>query len=368
MTNEEKKQFIINAHNLYTKHQPYNDVSTIEEAKVKEDALWDEYNNHLYSYLPKVLFKYRKPTEEAIANFENDEAWFSRPADFDDTIDSVINNDIEKELEDFKNNPEEVTKKLANAFVHAFADRIGVPVNDKDINDIFPLFKGDGTFNEEEARKYLATKMSLPAANECVKQLREKTNKVVNDKVQESIRGFLLNFIDINKGLKENTLVFSLAEEGDNQAMWGNYADGSRGFCIEYEFTADTFLGQRMLINLFPIYYGDKPFISFIDVMIKGIYSAKQINGISYDDYREWFLSAYTKVPSYSYQNEWRITFSKIMGSNLQKFPFAKSIILGERMKEEDKNRLINSARKKGITIYSRTLSASGSNIRLVKL
>lgn len=363
MNNEEKKQFIINVHSFYMKYRPYDGCISIKEMKNKEDEYWNMHSFLFCGFLPNSLFKYRKPTENAINNFENDTAWFSHPSDFDDTVDSVINNDIESELKEFEEHPEEATKKLAANFVKAFAEQYGVVVDEKQIEEALPLFNPDGTFNEEDTKLYLETKMPENATDECVKRLKENTSKVVNDKVIESLKEFLTYYIDLNNRTRNETMTFSLAEEGNNQAMWGLYADESRGFCIEYVFPHDSFFGQRMLLNLFPIYYGDKPLIKFFDVLIRGLYSKNNINGISYEDYQDWFLSTYTKDKSYEFQKEWRITFDKRMGGNLQSFPFAKSIILGERMSNENKNRLIGIAKKKGIKVFERKINKTHSSI-----
>lgn len=368
MTIEEKKQFIIDAHRLYMNFRPYDGGVSLDEIRKREDVFWEIYASSFYHLLPKSLFKYRKPTEEAIKNLENDEAWFSHPADFDDTVDSAINNDIESELDEFEKQPETITLKLAKAFINAFAASKGVTLDEKQIEEAFPLFNKDGTFNEEDTKAYLEKKMPENATDECISRLKENTSKVVNDKVIDSVKGFLLNYIDLNQRTRNETLVFSLAEENDNQAMWGLYADESKGFCIEYGFPCDTFLGQRMLLNLFPIYYGEKPLINFFDVLIKGLYSKNQINGISYDDYKEWFLSAYTKDKTYEFQKEWRVTFDKVMGGNLQSFPFAKSIILGERMTEDNKRRLIEIARKKNMKVFIRKVNKTGSKIVVEQL
>lgn len=348
--------------------RPYDGCVSLEEKKAKEDKLWLKYSSLFYHLLPKSLFKYRKPTDDAIANFENDTAWFSHPSDFDDTVDSVINNDIESELIEFEKHPELVTKRLATAFINALMKSYGIKVDEKQIEEALPLFNPDGTFNEEDTRHFLEQKMPGCQTDECVSRLKENTNKVVNDEVLASIKGFLTYYLDLNNRTRNETFTFSLAEESDNQAMWGLYADESKGFCIEYSFPKDDFLGQRMLLNLFPIYYGEKPLIKFFDVLIKGLYAQNNINGISYEDYQDWFLSAYTKDKSYEFQKEWRISFDSRMGGNLQQFPFAKSITLGERISDESKNKLIEIAKKKGVTVYQRTINKTGSRVVITKI
>ena len=56
------------------------------------------------------------------------------------------------------------------------------------------------------------------------------------------------------------------------------------------------------------------------------------------------------------------------MGDNLQKFPFIKSIILGERISEDNAKKLIDIAKKKNILIYQRKINKSGSKIIVEKI
>lgn len=368
MNNEEKKNFIIEVHKMYMKHRPYDNAKSISDLKQNEDYFWNNYYQKFYELLPKSFFKYRKPTETAIENFEKDTAWFSHPVDFDDTVDSTLNNDIEEELNEFKKDPIKITKELSKAFINGFASLYGVNIDLSKVDEIFPLFNDDGTYNEKGTKEYLQNKIPEIAIDECINKLKKSTSISANEQVQESLKGFFNNYMDINKKIRSESITFSLAEESDNQAMWGLYAEESKGFCLEYSFSPDDFLGQRMLLNLFPIYYGDKPHIKFFDVLIKGLYSSQNVNGISYDDYQDWFLSAYTKDKSYEFQKEWRITFDKKMGGNLQQFPFVKSIILGERMTDDIANKLIAIAKKKKIDVYRRKINKSGSKIIVEKI
>lgn len=364
MNNEEKKQFILKAHKLYMDFRPYDGAITLEQMKDNEDEFWRIYSSMFCNLIPKSLYKYRKPTEEAISNFENDEAWFSHPVEFDDTVDSTINNDVEKELKEFEKNPRSITEKLAKAFVNAFANKLGIKVDECLVSESLPLFDDDGSFDETETKRFLTKMMPQYAIDECVSQLKKATDNMANSDILDSVENFLKSYMDMNNRTMNDTLAFCLAEQGDNRAMWGLYADGSRGFCIEYEISPNTSLGQRILLNMFPIYYGEKPLISFFDVLIRGIYSQNKINGIDFNDYQEWFLSTFTKDETYGFQKEWRISFDNRMGGNLQKFPFSKSIILGERMEESIKERLINIAKKKkGLKIYERKRNKTGSKI-----
>ncbi len=368
MTNEEKKQFIIDAYRLYMKQRPYDAVISIDGVKKNKDEFWNNYYASFYDKIPKSLYKYRKIDCYSLKCLENDEAWFSHPKDFDDTVDSTLNNDIEEELADFEKNPHKITKELSKAFINAFASKYGTTIDMNMFDEVFPLFNEDGTLNDVDTKKYLSKKMPEYATDECIKRLKTNSSGLINEEIQESVKGFLNTYLGMNDRVRSESLIFSLAEEKDNQAMWGLYADESKGFCIEYSFSPNDFVGQRMLLNLFPIYYGDKSHIKFFDVIIRGLYSANTINGISYEDYQEWFLSTFTKDKSYEFQKEWRIVFDKTMGDNLQNFPFIKSIILGERISEDDAKKLIDIAKKKNILIYQRKINKSGSKIIVEKI
>lgn len=368
MTNEEKKQFILDGHRFYMKQRPYDSDFPLEIKKNKEDKLWGAY---FQSFLPKIPFsfyKYRKPTEENIGNIENDIAWFSKPAEFGDTLDFTLNIDIESELEDFNKHPQEYTKRIGMAFINNWLAQYGQTVDEKMVDLILPLFNENGEVSEIDAKAFLNDKIPDYSSDIYSKKLCEATQLRNQQPTKDAIEGFLKEYLNFNNRMRNELLVFCLAEERDNQAMWETYADGATGFCVEYEIPNDTFLGQRMLMNLLPIYYGRKEPIKFFDILIRGLNAKNQVNGISYEDYERWFLSSYTKDPSYSFQKEWRIVFTGDMGVNKQFFPFVKSIILGEKISEDYKAKLIDLAKRKGFDIYQRKLNISGSKVTTVKL
>ena len=206
MNNEEKKQFILNAHSLYMEFRPYDGSISFEQLKQKEDEFWQLYSSIFCSLIPKLFYKYRKPTEEAITNFENDEAWFSHPSNFDDTVDSTINNDIEEELEEFEKNPRNATERLAKSFVNAFAKKLGVRVDEDLISEALPLFNEDGSFNETDTKQLLAIMMPQCATDKCISQLKKATDEVTNNEVMDSVKGFLM------KGNKPAVKIFGFDE------------------------------------------------------------------------------------------------------------------------------------------------------------
>lgn len=370
MTNKEKKQFILEAHKTFVKYHLYDNKLTIEEIQTNEHDYWLKYSTLFYDSLPKILFKYRKPTKEALQNFEKDEAWFSHPEDFDDTTDSTVNNDIELEIRQYKRNPKKHLKELALAIIISFLEQAGIQIDEKQIDEAFPLFKRDGSLNEIATRLYLQSKHPNESFEPLLQHLKEKfgTTKQTESTLK-SLNKLLNTFRGLNDKIRSSVYTFSLAEDGDNQSMWSSMADESRGFCIEYEFPKDTSLGQRMLMNLIPIYYGKKPLIRFFDVIKKGFCSKNKVEGIiDFDDYQTMFLSTFTKDKTYENQKEWRITFDKRFGGNLKDFPFIKSVTLGERIDDKHKNRILKAAKKKKIPVYQRQFNITKSTIKVVRI
>ena len=152
----------------------------------------------------------------------------------------------------------------------------------------------------------------------------------------------------------------------------GTYADSSRGFCIEYTIPIDLQNPFSLLYrtNLYPIYYGNKEVIKLFDILKKSTFCEKKdINGILVEDYRKMFVSTYTKHESWSPQKEWRITLPAMFEeNNKQNFPYITSIILGERMTDDNKKRIMDICKRKNIPVYQRKFNISHSKIIVEKI
>ena len=368
MNNDEKREFLINVERLLMDINPYSNRNDASETLAKEDLLWERFKKTLLGFQPKSLFKYRKINENNLKVLENKEAWFSIASEFGDMSDLTLNTDIEKELEDIETNKEEHLIKLSSAFVNLMLKQYGKQVKAGDVENVMHLFSSDGAIKVDETYEFLKSNMPEYAAFGNVNKLIKATDESNQKALLESVKGFLNLYLDINKRNRNELYVYSLAEEPDNLAMWETYADNATGFCLEFMFEQNSFVGQRMLLNLLPIIYGEKEPIKFFDVLIRSITANKTREGIAVEDYEKWFLESYTKDPSYSFQKEWRIVFTKTMGGNLQSFPFVKSIILGEKISDANKEKLIAIAKKIGADVYERHPNKTHSRIITSKI
>jgi len=76
-----------------------------------------------------------------------------------------------------------------------------------------------------------------------------------------------------NSTLRKKMKIFSMSDSYDIPSMWGTYADGNRGFCIEYDFSKTN--DENLIRNLRKVIYLDKrkslPYIDLFENLIYGI-------------------------------------------------------------------------------------------------
>ena len=374
MNNEQKRELIGQIYDFYMECQSYECTETDnEKTGFNEKLFWDEYKARFLCSFPKSLFKYRKPVKHNFDALENDKAWFSFPDKFDDTTDSTINNDIEAEMDKYREDSSLVPSKLAKAVIEAGAKSTGVDanINESDLVEVFHLFDENGVLNEKATETYLLSKMPREQVQEELEKIKKATGSVFTKEIENGLFSFFSFFTSINSRIRSQAITYSLAEENDNQAMWGLCADESRGFCIEYRFPESDDRAQMMLMNLLPVYYGEKPPISFFDTLANSIRVSNGLERSSINDYRSWLISSVTKNPSYGFQKEWRITLNARIAfdsekkdyKHLQDFPFAVSVIMGERISDKDAQTLTEIAKKKGLSLFQRRFNSTGSGI-----
>jgi DNA-directed RNA polymerase subunit RPC12/RpoP len=141
------------------------------------------------------------------------------------------------------------------------------------------------------------------------------------------------NGIPINIGSVDNARqdsmklgVFCLTEANDNILMWSHYADGHRGFCIEFERSESNELGGESCVPV--IYPKDNAVPNF---KLKALAERKAFARI-----------ATTKAKLWVYEKEWRM-ISRDPGGGLYPIPGRISaIIFGLRMVAQGKTTIWN--------------------------
>ena len=367
MTNEEKLNYIKEMHKFAMKYRIDDYPLEEQEQLAKEFDI--EFKKKILPLQPHKLYRYRTVNNDNLNALENDYGWFSVPKDFDDTVDSTVNIDPEKEVEELMANQGESMYEFNLEIAKMALKNSGYDISEEMIRKCLDCYE-DGKLNLELLNQLFDGQYPNASAkekNDAIKKVLESNNKELSEDIKEATVGYLDNFIGTNENIRTSILVYCLAEELNNAALWGTYADKSTGFCIEYTIPYfEDEISKNLRINLFPIYYGTKEEIKVFDMLKKSIFNnnPKDINGITQEDYEKMFISSYTKDESWSFQKEWRITYPLVRG-NKQHIPYVSSVILGERMKDKDKNKIIEICKKKGIKIYERTYNFSNSKIIL---
>ena len=151
------------------------------------------------------------------------------------------------------------------------------------------------------------------------------------------IRLQFIKLFSLARNARRDMGICSLSELQNSDEMWQNYADNSKGYCIEYDMR-----GYENNDALYPVVYQDNREInivsnilaSFIGEMIFGM-----TNGQIVADKSQFIRLFLTKDLIWAYQKEWRL-----LGDANQKLPAPSihTIFLGKNMSKRDKQQMID--------------------------
>lgn len=150
--------------------------------------------------------------------------------------------------------------------------------------------------------------------------------------------------------IREYTLVYSLTTSFDNAPMWYAYANDYNGICIEYD-AMDIFAKYNW--RLTPIeYVGEVPRI---------VYQMKQ-NEILQFIHR----TCVSKSRKWENEDEWHITSIQYNDKKKERNDIIKpkSIIMGNKILEEDRNKLFHLCDRKNIKLYEIEVDSESYQLR----
>lgn len=169
----------------------------------------------------------------------------------------------------------------------------------------------------------------------------------------------------IKKIVSEQFKITCLSERWDSSLMWSHYTNKHQGFCLEYDFTHPDYpyfrinypeyIASRLM--LFPVQYSNKrPQITetLLDSKFRFNYSkSKKLPSLTIKNVIKALL---VKSKDWEYEHEWRIIQIGTKTQNKIKFPKPTKIFLGCNISKENKQKLIEIAKKKNIPIYQMVL------------
>ncbi len=166
--------------------------------------------------------------------------------------------------------------------------------------------------------------------------------KLDEPKIQQNIE----KLFSLAYNAKQEMGICSLSTLKNFDEMWRNYADDSKGYCIEYGMQ-----NYENLYALYPVVYQDNResnivtsiLSAFIGEMIFGM-----SNGQIAADKSQFIRLFLTKDLVWSYQKEWRL-----LGDANQKLsaPSVNAIYLGKNMPEQDKQQMIDYCKSHDIIV-----------------
>ena len=140
--------------------------------------------------------------------------------------------------------------------------------------------------------------------------------------------------------------ICSLSELQNSAEMWQNYADNSKGYCIQYDTQ-----GYENMYALYPVVYQNNRENNIVTSILSA-FIGEMIFGMSYGqipaDKSQFIRLFLTKDLVWSYQKEWRL-----LGDANHKLPAPKihTVYLGKNMSEENKRQMIDYCEEHGIKI-----------------
>ena len=250
---------------------------------------------------PKSLFKYRSFDEHAFDMLENKYLFLCPAEKLDDPTECMTTVDYGRLIELQTNNlkrecvdqiiqlikpyttPENY--EIARSKVYMILNASGT-VRPNFLLDIFPDLQA------------LVPGVDIAPLVNCLRSIPEMLDK-------PEIRGQIEPLIALAYNARKEMGICSLSENNNNEYMWKNYADGSSGYCIEYDI--ENYEGNK---DIFPVIYQDERETNIL-IQLVGSFVGQMITGLSngqIDADKSHYIRLFlTKYKKWEYQNEWRL-------------------------------------------------------------
>jgi hypothetical protein len=280
-----------------------------------DEAIAIKYQNRA-----KSVFKYRCNNEQSRYNLENDLVWVCSPTSYNDPYDSSISI-----------RPETLTKTVIQDGVREFiAKELG------------------SNLEAQRLEKILNAPNPALALQELIMteidQVPEEHRAIFREPLAAQMKAWEETFgRTLPASHKDSLKVCSLSGTQYSIIMWSHYADQHRGFCIEYE--TRSLPPENLFVRmLYPVIYTEKLFDG-TKYYLAAIRNQNTFN-ILFPA-----LAALHKSPEWSYEKEWRLVIpaNLVKEASPWRVPTPKSVYLGSRMPNDEKEGIIQICKRKGI-------------------
>ena len=267
--------------------------SSMDEAVV----VWGQINSLLLPNIPQQLFRFRTCSADSIMSFQTQTISTCVPNAFKDKYDSLVFVD-KKSIE---------TKLRELTIPEAL---IGLVQNEEICNSFEKVV---GKESVEQVRNE-----ALQSPKEWLAKVRDNIERLV---------GYTLSSIDANVDYMRKDRFCKIAcfsEDVKSLRMWDTYADGYRGFALEYDFREFHNVGslacpnnstcqneRRNFSHLFPVVYTDRRYDAtdnVISLVQRDILQKMGRNEYPPIDQLFWYKPyLYKNAEYYAHEKEWRM-------------------------------------------------------------
>lgn len=278
-------------------------------------------------FIPERVYRYRKINEFLFDELRNSYVWLTNPNKYNDPFDSAHYIDFAKISKNVMKGNLDGILKLCNLKDLLSEDEKNNVDNSEDaMASLFDIiWKKNGEKDE-----------NLPPKSEVKKVIEEIISKQHEELLEKSS---VYN--------QEQLLTCSFSERYDSTLMWSHYADEHKGVCIEYSTEWENVPKNPLKLLLYPMIYQEE--LLDLTYIQEEFVKSKDLNNMTA------LLCAIHKSKEWEYEREWRIVH--LMGANNhgQQFymPKPSRVILGVRIGQQEKERIINECEKLDIECVS---------------
>lgn len=360
------------AEEIYNKH--FEEMVGANNLDEYSEADVNRVLNRLLKCLPNdgKFYKYRKSGGQdfdyAYDALKNGYIWLAQASTLNDDVDTTINFDPEKDIEDVKQylrtHPIEVLnwifKKSKESGENLFRDN-------KLNNDMFGKALAcydleTGKLHKSKAINALSNYgYSVSIINKFLNEMDDfiRNFMVTNEDVLKQIAD---NYLSINKKFRDMAYIFSLSECYDSDAMWAYYAD-NKGFCIEYDFKKVMDLpikAKQLFMSFYKVLYSDKKGRCSFLLDIKYYLGGYKDKDLLVESNRKMITQLITKQEKWKDEREWRLFLCNV--ENKLFADIVSAICVDKSMCNSDNGqKLLALAKERKWRVYIRKLNYIGT-------
>ena len=281
--------------------------------------------------IPQFLYKYRSFDEHVMDMLENEYVYLCPAMELDDPSECTVDFSLQDIIDLQTNRLTFQSVDMLLAFVKPYTSKS----NFQQVrNIIYQSLTSDGVGpGPDLLEAYFAMQGLVPEEVfvPLINQLRNIPERLNDSDVRKQFE----KLFALAYNARRDMGICSLSELKNSAEMWKNYADESRGYCIEYDMQQ-----YENVYALFPVVYQDNRDNNILTNILSA-FMGEIIFGISNGEIetdRSQFLRMFlTKDSRWSYQKEWRL-----LGDAGQKLhaPPVKAIYLGKNMSAQRKKQL----------------------------